>query len=73
MKLTVAKRRLLLQLWKTDNGTQEDRDRASFRADPNGTCYASLQNHGMVAAPGQLTDAGRAMAAELAALEIQPR
>lgn len=68
MKLTEPKRRLLLALWKTDSATQAERDQASFRADPNCTIYVSLQNYGMVAPPGQLTDAGRALAGELAAL-----
>lgn len=66
MKVTEAKRRLLLALWETDDGTQADRDRASFAVDKTGVCYCSLEEHGMVKAPGRLTEAGRELARELA-------
>lgn len=73
MKVTDAKRRLLLALWRTDDGTQEDRDRVCFAVDKNSVVYCSLEGHGMVEPPGRLTEAGRELARELAALEDEPR
>lgn len=69
MKITNAKRRVLLTMWKTQNMSRQDQDRALFKADPNSVCYCSLQDHGMVCPPGILTPKGRALAQELAALE----
>lgn len=68
MNLTPAKRRLLSVMLKTEGAPDEARSRAMLKVDPNGVCYMSLQNHKMVAPPGVLTKAGRALAVEISAL-----
>ena len=72
MKITPAKTRLLLAMLTAEPHGQEAVDRAGFKSDPNGVCYGSLAQYGMVKSPGVLTDAGRRLAIEIRDAELAP-
>lgn len=70
MKVTPAKRRLLLAMLGAEGKSEREQNWACFQADQNGVCYSSLQDYGMVCPPGVLTERGRELAIEIRDAEL---